>query len=828
MIPVYKALWIDDENAVSQKMSKSLCSWSSTNWIAYTTGHNSELTTLSGPTTVYVTSPDQPWEAYPVYTQHNGPIEHLEWDPSGTCFVTVEASGIGKIWRKDKTLVNQWMCDDSEVIHFSDGSRVKKILWLDESRHYNIDLEKLGKRDWFQKFSQLKSEPLYNTSTGQTKSGFIVVTLEGLLKIVLLMPRQKPLVYTTRLGSLKSHVLNCDFIQNDSGKVFVALVTEPCLVELFTVSFKESDGGIDLAVEVWPCVVPLVYGDPAYEAYTVEQVKCLKKSNQSQQQQQQQQQQSMSSDQVLVLCRSSNSTFVKTFGIRKEQVVLHQRFSSQQQTAPQYADACCCMGQISIADTLVNQMFVANHNFTNSTAHKVNASLPPKLVLTSTNGAMQVYSLQTFQQVLPPIMIDEHDAIDSAVFSRSNHAMFSVSENGNPMMFVLPPHTNAAEKAKTKNVVNLLQLSIMEGYTPWDIMLYLVSREKVFVEQCLQQFVSDFNEQSTGTNLYYIFYWRYWRIRALFYNVTRDYVGVSESYNLLFFHRVYLFLLCNLQSEKEVALLDKLNTIFVGAKKEVELSKILQIVDTNNLVFSSLSNTLHRPLYQWITDYMVHIIRLILSVNHHKQDWKSILQYFDSNTFLCLRKVCVLLFILYQKSAAYNIQPIYITMVTSLDVLPQLFKLMSKLYLASVGDASQTDLVIAELPFCSLPIMYMEYPVHKPRASVLHQTNIQAQGTGFNYYDIQLTCDSWELIHRTALGNPLVRGIFPVNTQLRQIYDGINFTPSSLMQSEDVKQCCGCGVLTIVNCHASRVLNEGWAACWREQCVCGGLWKKVH
>lgn len=852
MIPVYKSLWnIDNEEGEkppsTKKLSRSLCSWSSKNWIAFTTGKgnaNENSSSSRDANTVYVMNPDQPWEVYPVNTQHRGIIEHLEWDHGGSCFVTVDATGGGKIWRRDDSLINQWTCQDSEVLQFSDGSQVRKILWLDETKHFSVDFEKAGKREWFQKFPQSKSESMYSSSNGQTNTGFIVVTLEGLLKVFLLAPNQKPIVHTTRLGSLKSNVLMADFIQNESGKIFVAIVTDPCTVELFTVSFKESINGIEIVVEVWPCIVPSRYGDPGFEPFTTEAVKCVKRCNN----------QTLSTE-VLVLCKGDTFSLLKCFGIRKELVKLHQRFPAQQQ----YADACCCLSTVQIAGSPVNNMFVTNLHF--GSTPNVHTALLPKVVLTGTNGFLQVYSLQSFQQIVQPSTIEElkRDGINSAVFSKCDHALFAVSDHGNPMMFVLPHNHANSPGDKIKNVkyiTGLLQWSIMESYVPWDVMLGLASKEKSFVDQCLQQFHSDYFETggtntNSNHNMYQMFYWGYWKIKALFYAANKDYVGVFESHNLMFLHNVYLFVVTNLQSEKEVLLLEKINQIVTLSKKEVELVKILQVIDTKDVVFSSLANASNRPVIQWLTDYMIHIIRLLLSTNHHKQqDWKQVLHYFDSASFMCLRKLCVLLFILYQKSSAHNIQPIYITMVNSLDVLPQLFKLITRLYIASLSEptttaaaAAQSDLVTADLPFCSLPIMYMEYPSENPRGSVLSQSNLatpplhsvpqqqQQQHAGgikdFNYYDIQLKCDPWELIQSTALGNPLVNGILPVNTQLRQIYDGINFAPSSLMQGEQVKQCCQCGTLTIYNCHTSRVLNELWSTCWREHCVCGGFWKKV-
>ena len=96
----------------------------------------------------------------------------------------------------------------------------------------------------------------------------------------------------------------------------------------------------------------------------------------------------------------------------------------------------------------------------------------------------------------------------------------------------------------------------------------------------------------------------------------------------------------------------------------------------------------------------------------------------------------------------------------------------------------------------------------------------------FDEFEFQQST-KWEEIHATGLSSPLSVGIAPISTKLRQIFDGVNLTQTSLMQGELVKQCCECNCLTLYQSHSTRTFNNAWKGCWDELCYCGGSWKKV-
>lgn len=805
MLPHYKSVWSEEEN-LGKNVCKPISSWSSQNWIAFTIGHIWKQPSPNKIDTVFICNPDQPWELYTLQTNHGCAIVHLQWEGNGMVFITVDSKGIGKIWHPDKNLVNNWTC--SSTIDIGEGDKIRCFSWINSRSKYSIDVEKLFlTKDFFKKFSQTKNENALN-SIAHGQNGFIIVTSSGLFKIFLLQDDNEPAIFTTRLGSIKFNVLHADICVNENGKVCIAALTDQCMVELFSVTCKENATGLELSVDVSPCIVPHVgSNDQDFINFKIVDIKYISIG---------------SSDQVLVLSKSKSASCVQVFEIKKEQVMLHPCFP-RGQSSQQCADTCVCLKTFRFQHN-IKSMFVTNLRYSNLGKSK-DLSLSPKLVMLDEGGGFHVYSLYNWSQVvkLSTVQLLQTNHITCASFSPCDHCLFAVLNNGDIMLFTLPHYSICQDKIKVKNLVNLLQYSMVEGCIPWDVMMYFSSVEKNILDQSFQTFLDDYNE--CNAFLQDLFNNCFWNVKIMFYRLYKDYCGVVESCNIMLLHNLYYYVVSRLQTDKESVLMDTIHKI-CSSNKEADVSKILPLIDMKDTNIFLCSDTTQRPLVQWVTDYALHFVRLILSKNHHGQNWRLALKYFDPTCFLHLRQLLLLFHIIYQKNFKLpHVHPVFMTMASSSEITAQLFKLVTKLHQISTGEAG-TEVGMNDLPFSNLPVLYLEFPSHDPKSSILSSLNVTSNK--IDEYELQLQSDPWEYIHKTALENPLSMGISTVNTWLRQIYDGINFMPSSLMLSEVVKQCCNCGCLTIHSGHSSRVFNTLWKACWERKCFCGGWWKQVE
>ena len=815
MLPVYQCHWQED-SAPTQKITNSLCSWSIKNWIAYTNGYENESEMLDI-NTVYIMNPDMPWETYPINTGHERIIEHLEWDHTGEYLLTVDQSGVGKIWNQDKSLINSWTCLEASTLNLNSGGRICKISWLNFTEHrFQPDIEQAGKKEWYNLLDK-KNLNLLTSPHQEENVGFVMVTSEGLVKLHFLNSKnnRRKQDYVDRLGTLKSHIITADFVIADSGKLFVAAVTDPCMVELFSVNIKDHGKNIDITEDVWPCIVPAVKGEANYEDYEIVSVKCIKKCNPN-----------FSSNQVAVLTNSANSSAVRIYEIKKEQLQLHSRFQSQSQPN-QLADTCSCLATIQISGAHISHISVSDLHYSFTNAAKISSpTLLPKLVFLDSSGTLHLYSLMTFKQlsVSSNFVELQNDCFDSSCFSPSDHALFTVTNKGTPTLLTLSNQLGQ-DNNSVQNTVTMLQCCMAESRSPWDIFLHISTHEKPFIDRCFKQFLSEYAENDSNTQS--LFFQSFCHFKALFFASLKDYKGVFESYYISIFYNVYFYLTSMMQSEKEITLLEKIHNICVTSKKEFDLNKVAMHLEVADFAFTKLNSLVYKPMLQWVADYLVHLVRLLLSTSHNQHDWKVVFQYFDPSTFLIFRKTLVLLSVLYMKTNL-NIQPIYVSMINSTEVVAQLFKMVSKLYVISLGEPSAAENFLAELPFSSLPMMYLAYPMQDPKGTVLSQNNFNVPDNIFCHYDIQLSVDDWEVTRAIALTNPLILGVYDVYTQKKQIFDGVRFIPASLVAKENVKQCCRCGIMSIFNCpmRASNS-NDHWVNSWSDNCICGGKWKKI-
>ena len=742
-----------------------------------------------------------------MFTHHSGIIEHIEWNNNLSSFLTVDSFGIAKIWIPDNNLMNQWK--SMSTIDLGDGDQVKKVFWVSGCRKYAFNVEKMySGKEILDKFVPCANNAISSICSDK-KDGIAVITAGGVFKIVMMQDFTVTNICQKGLGALKINVITADVSLNDNGKIFVAVLTNLTTVELFSVTCKQSDDSFDLTVEVWPCLVPHIGShDANFSSFEITNLKCTSVNN---------------VDQIIVCSKGLSLSAVQVYEVKKEQVILHSQFPRAPVQNPQFADTCVCLQTFKFEHDIVS-MFVTNVRFSN-TLKAGNISIGPKLALVDIYGTFSVYSLLTLTQISKSLSLSclQNDSIRTGIFSPCDHALFTITERGNAYMFLMPQYPTCTDQSKVKNIVNFLHYSLVESCIPFDIFVFLSIQEATVIEQCYKVLIEDFNKfNSVFQNLFFNFLLN---IKAMFYHLFKDYCGVVEMYFAMILQNIFFHITSFFQSEKDANFMDMVLKLCMSSK-EIEINKIVLLIDSKDINMFLCNDSAYRPLIQWVTDYAVHIVRLILSSNHLGQNWKLCLKYFDQTSILYLRQLLLIFYIMYQKSPNnHQFHPIFVTMTTPTDITTQLFKLISKLQQILLGDNS-IDVTMNDLPFSNLPLMYLEMPTHDPSICVLSQLNISPTKQEFDEYVFQLKL-KWEDIHQIGFSSPLSVGVAPISTKLRQIFDGINLTPTSLMQGELVKQCSQCNCLSVYVGHSTRTFNNAWKSCWEEHCYCGGLWKKV-
>ena len=419
------------------------------------------------------------------------------------------------------------------------------------------------------------------------------------------------------------------------------------------------------------------------------------------------------------------------------------------------------------------------------------------------------------------------------MFSPCDTTMFTITDKGNVYVFLTPQIPLQNDQTRVRDVLNLLYYSLVENCSMWDIFVYLSSFETPLLEQTYKIFSEEFTK--FNQNMQNMFFKYLMTAKAMFNHLFRDYCGVVETYFAMLLQGIFFHISSYFLTDKDAIFIDMVVKTCQNSK-EVEVSKVAQLIDSKEVSMFLATDLAFRPLIQWVTDYAVHIVRLILSSNHSGQNWKLCMKYFDLPTLMYLKQLLLVFYITYSNSSSgtmnnvngkssHQFYPIFVTMATPLDITSQLFKLVSKLQQMLTGDQN-LDATMNDLPFNNLPLMYLEMPSQDPVQGVLSSIRLSHTRQTFDEFTFQ-HATKWEDVHQTGLASPLSMGVAPISTKLRQIFDGVNLTHTSLMQGELVKQCSRCNCLSLYQAHSTRTFNNAWKGCWDELCYCGGAWKKV-
>ena len=164
--------------------------------------------------------------------------------------------------------------------------------------------------------------------------------------------------------------------------------------------------------------------------------------------------------------------------------------------------------------------------------------------------------------------------------------------------------------------------------------------------------------------------------------------------------------------------------------------------------------------------------------------------------------------------------PVFTATSSSFDSLSQLFKLLTKVWIAcNEGYVEYDDALIDEC--CLLP-------------SQLLVTNLD-QGLGVNCGFTSSIFQQQHPIRYTYGSSPdnetSTSAIHPLtylhsNPQHKQ--DIVHQVHFGVSPSDDTKQCSRCGALSMLKGSCKSAVMRAWDHGWAKMCLCGGHWKVAH
>lgn len=806
MRKLFKVEWNTEESGLQLKaqIGRPVSSWSTRNLVAFTTGHleskqeKSWLSTIM----VHIMNPEYPWEVYHIETGLKEPVEHLMWDRSGTRLLVIDGSGACRVFAMRKYMVNNWECTHEADV----GNKVVCAAWLDAGVK-NVFDAKAGPFNLLEKFpKRFGKSPLIDIS-GLSREGFILVTETGFAHCGVLESGEKEVqLQKTKLFASRCRVLRGDICFKDDGKVQIVLATNQRVVEYFVLVLKIVTSKVEILVEISPCIVPHKMSDEEYMTY---QISCVRFSNEA------------NMEKIIICTETAGVTTLKHFESKVEKASLQpvlQRMTQNPKVFPvkEWSSSKSVTVQGNVSCLALSRL--------SSVAQPVGGDLPiyPAMIIATDEGTLQKLPLNLSGPNKTTEYFQE-ESILCLTCSPSDTCILAVTDKGNIVVYQVSSFENTTETVAIKTCVNLFEYCLVTGHSSWDVTIACAAFGDRFTEQCNQFLRGNLKNQPAMTQERISR--QYAQMQAdIFKSLDGVYFGSLESFNVLMLKSIYTYLHAVVMvksSDREAQILTKIKMICNG-QVEIDLPKIMQLLDINNFMVNSSLVASVQNLIQWVASYSIHICKLVLSSDRGTTT-KQPLSVLNIQGLKTLQEIITLIYVWGQKLPGW--QPHFLELATPLDILNQVFELVSKLCMKfAQGDYTKDNINDEEIPMRSHPMMYKSLPLYDPKCGIISQCRFQTKD--FDIYEFTSEEETISSARNYSFPHPLTEQVeMYSNSNGEFFFDGMNLMTSSLMKDETLKQClqCSCVTLSIVN--PGRVLQSSLKDQWSDTCFCGGFWR---
>ena len=803
MRKLFKVEWDSKDSGLQLKWQSGnpLCSWSTRNLVAFTTGHVESVESMSWRCTIFVhiMCPEYPWEVYHIKVDVKDVIEHLLWDQSSTRLIVIDSTGSCKLFGMRKSFINCW-----EIIHeVCLDSKIVCASWLGPGSKHIFDA-KAGHANLLEKFAKRLVKSTLADIAGLSRDGFIAVTETGIANVALLEKGTKVLkVQKAKLFANRCRILHGDIKFKEDGKVYVVLATDKRVVEFFVLSLRLVNMKVEIQVEISPCIIPHVISDEEYMTY---HVSCVKFSNE------------VNADKVLVCTESGLVTCLKLFELKIEKASLQPVLQRMAQN-PKVINVkeWMCSKSITLQGHISCMSLTRMISIVQSTS---DIPLCPSMLFATKEGKLHIISSSLSNATNIEFSYQE-ERIMCLTYSPCDTCVLAVTDGGNVSVFQAVSFDSVADRVTLKTCVNLFEYCLVTGISSWGVAIIAAGLGDKYLEQCSQLLRSNLLGQPSMTQERMSA--SYTQIQAEIYkSLDGLYFGTVESYNFLMLKSIYCFFhsTINLQSaDREAQLLLKLKTL-CSRQLDIDLPKIIQILEVKDLqVNATLIASLQHQI-QWIASYSMHVCRLVLATIK-RANFKQVVSMLSIQGLKILRELLALIYIWGQSCPGW--QPHFIEQSNPSDIINHLFKFVSKLCLKLMqNDISKDNMNEDDIPMRGHPFMYQVSPFYDPKCGTISQCKYQ----DCDYYTFSPEEETISSGKQFTFPHPMEQGSVTILGR-DYIFDAINLIQTSVMKGETLKQCIQCSCLTLSIADSSRTLQPSWKEQWIDACFCGGFWRAL-
>ncbi|XP_032236483.2 mediator of RNA polymerase II transcription subunit 16 [Nematostella vectensis] len=841
---IYSTVWDTVKPTRSELCGKVALCWSCRNLIAFTTGHRKIYKQAKSKdktekqhfcNAIHIVDPDKPWDVYSFESDHEHLIQHLLWDGTGSRLLSVDESGMCRLWAMKDYLLNDWyQVAEADV---GEGESLVCISWIDSGlKVHFIEEQHATSKRFEDHFKPSLNKPPFTEFGGKAQDGWISISETGLICVTKLKPKTQ--ITRKQLAPVRSHVAVSDLAYTSNGKVIVATNNgdKSTSVQFYRVQLKTGPKhSCHIESVPLPCLFPHSRDElENFADYAVTDIQFLLKN---------------SGEYVLVCTTGPFGSCIKRWDMKKEGIQLHQKFQNFQCracTQPQTFRWSCVATYIDGAQmtalalprlpckvddypgiTYPNKSLAVGLDNEKIQVLKIEAKAERRYLL-----PVGAFHLQTKLQLDSE---QAHKKTASAPYSTSQHGtgvmaalwfspactcLAGVTTTGHLSLFKFQHATEVVDRARFKrNLVDLFEYCLITGWDWWDVLIAAhIGAPQDTIDGVLKQLLDELSYQHPISQ--HMMVAKTTALKASLYRCTKDGSGQAmDCYATQFLFAVALALrslpYCS-QSNMEF-----LTKTCSRAQADADIDKVIAGLESEQYSVDPETLTAMHSLIKWIADLAMFIVAAF-TTRHTKGSVPGVSLGRNAEVLGIIREMLVLIRI--WGVATPSIVPSITPSADKKDSLALLFTIITKMWHHSKSTESQeieerlaveaspllpNQLFLQNMKAPTLNRGISGKPVSGQVKPALYQFNVSPTGPS--------VCHSY---------NPFASAILPVVPDSPYFLDVVGRVFIDSSPNVQLKQCTRCSCVSQLRGSGTNLAMKTWDQRWVRSCVCGGTWKR--
>lgn len=804
----------------------TLCCLSSGNILAFTT--ITELDDNSSGTWgshVYVCDINTPWFSHKVYSSKYH-ITALEWDIPGSLLLVADSAGNVNIYCSKNNLLNEWTMQ--YTVQFP-GEHIIKAAFFHNGRKVGLSQEKKDQILYSEKFQHIRFAPSVKKFGSVPAEGAIIVSITGMLGALLIpsdfsqlqsiqnvssnantqhnsTEKQPPYLVPTAcesLGPTRAHIKTVDICYGKNGHFLIAVSsgTVSLPIQCYRVSIKKIEEKVSITSQALPSF--FLRDSIIKDTNTFTVVKLCWVSRED-------------ADSLIVASSNSAGCLIEVWGLLEKSQNIHKVFQSNKglndvyktvlwQHQAQYRSSAQIVSittnklQINPTSNAPNYIMVG---FKDNTIHCLyRDSLKPVSSISLNQAFRRLDEPPGKMQKLEPTL----SHID---MSWLGNVMIAIDTEGHIYLYRIMPLNEPGNTMSVYYATTLLEYCITTGFDWLDLLLCLKTSS---IDAICDRLSDIFNRQPACVQQYH--YVQHLCVKTSLYRLTM--MGQSKAQdlsNLLMVHSISTAFKSLLRpsdiNAHEKGPAEKL-AHEISENNTTDVDKVLIHLDPK--MFTVEPSTLQslQSIIQWVADLSLNILaRVPESRSHNNMRSTGYDISKDMKALTMLQELIVIIRI--WGVLIPNCLPTFTSSQTSIEIVPLIFKLITKL---SQNPLEPDDALIDDcclLPSQVLiPQMQQAYP----------QICIASPALVYQNFPIQLEYGvEPEGLLFTPEVNTVEGDVYSDRCvdSIRHLHLGKN--PMS------IKKCTRCNASSSIIPGARSTAMKSWEQRWSKSCCCGGYW----